>query len=323
MNNSENNRIGLGTAAIGRPQYINIKQDNDEKSKPFSLVQFEEKGMSMLDNAYENGIRHFDTSRGYGIAESILNDWVKAKNDPSIIVSTKWGYTYMANFNPNATLHEIKDHSINTLKEQWSISKGLLPYLKIYQIHSATFESGVLDDAEVLEYLHAIKKSYAIKIGLSTTGDNQVDVLKKAIGIKVQGERLFESFQCTFNVLDQSILDLKSTLSCFGGELILKEVLANGRLLPNEQYYHYSNLYNFINSLADKYDVRADAIVLRYAMDSFPNALVLSGANNGKQLRSNLKVNSFRLSPSDMEQLNAFGIGSTDYWNERKKLKWN
>lgn len=323
MNNPENNRIGLGTAAIGRSQYINIKHEVDEKFKPFSLEQFEEKGMSMLDNAYENGIRHFDTSPGYGIAESILHDWVKAKNDPSIIISTKWGYTYMANFNPNATLHEIKDHSINKLKEQWFISKGLLPYLKIYQIHSATFESGVLEDTEVLEYLHAIKKSYSLKIGLSTTGDNQIDVLNKAIGVEIQGEKLFESFQCTFNILDQSILDLKGTLIGFGGDLILKEVLANGRLLPNEQYYHYSNLYDFINSLADKYDVGADAIVLRYAMDCFPNALVLSGANSSKHLISNLRVNHFRLSSSDIEQLNAFGIGSTDYWNERKKLKWN
>ncbi len=88
MNNS--NLIGLGIAAIGRPQYINIK-----RSKPtelFSLQNFKEKGMSMLDYVYDSGMRYFGTAPGYGLASQWLIDWVTKNNDPDISLATKWGY---------------------------------------------------------------------------------------------------------------------------------------------------------------------------------------------------------------------------------------
>ena len=50
--------LGLGTAAIGRPQYINIRQ---ESAGDFSLDAFRQKGKAVLENAYEQGIRYFDT----------------------------------------------------------------------------------------------------------------------------------------------------------------------------------------------------------------------------------------------------------------------
>ena len=107
--------IGFGTAAIGRPQYINIRH---AKVEEFSLAAFKEKGFAMLDSAYENGILYFDTAPGYGMAEQLLIDWVKQKNDPTIEVATKWGYTYVANFDPAATTHEVKEHSLAKLNEQ-------------------------------------------------------------------------------------------------------------------------------------------------------------------------------------------------------------
>ena len=123
------NNIGLGTASIGRPLYINVK--SEVSSEPFSLPEFKKKGLQVLEAAYNNGIRCFDTSPGYGLAEQMLLDWLKDKNDSSIEVSTKWGYTYVANFDPNAKVHEIKEHTLAKLNEQWEYSKKLLPYLKV------------------------------------------------------------------------------------------------------------------------------------------------------------------------------------------------
>lgn len=317
----EQNRIGLGMAAIGRPQYINIK--HEESNESFSLKNFKEKGKLAIENAYQNGIRHFDTSPGYGIAESLLIDWLKEKKDPSITVSTKWGYTYVADFDPNATEHEVKEHSIDKLIEQWTVSRKLLPYLKIYQIHSATLESRVLENSEVLSRLHSIKKSHKIHIGLSTTGDNQVEVLQKAMDIFIEGEQLFQSFQCTFNILEQSIKKFKNELDHLEGRLIIKETMANGRLIPNKQYPEYNVLYVFMNTLAAKYHVGIDAVAMQYCMESFPKALVLSGTNDNDHLVSNLKANQFKLSSSEMKQLSAFGIESSDYWKERKRLQWS
>ncbi|WP_232829141.1 aldo/keto reductase [Aureibaculum luteum] len=315
------NNIGLGTAAIGRPLYININQDASEEV--FSLPKFKEKGLEVLENAYKNGVRYFDTSPGYGIAEELMVGWLKDKNDSSILVSTKWGYTYVANFDPNAKIHEVKEHSLANLNKQWEQSKKLLPYLKVYQIHSATLDTGVLENTEVLNRLHELKTEYNIVIGLTTTGDNQAEVLEKGLSIQVEKEDLFQSFQCTFNMLDQSIVKYKKILQERTGPFIIKEALANGRLIPNQNYSKYNSLYEFMTHLGEKYKVGADAIALRYGMEIFTDAMVLSGANNDIHLRANLKANQFSLTSVEINQLTDFGISSYDYWKERKQLKWN
>jgi len=315
------NQIGLGTAAIGRPQYINIKQTDMEVS--FSADKFIEKGNQVLDEAYNRGVRFFDTSPGYGLAEELLASWLQKKNDPDIIVSTKWGYTYVANFDPNAKVHEVKEHSLEKLNQQWTFSKTLLPNLKIYQIHSATLDTGVLDNQLILNRLHQLKKEHSLLIGLTTTGSNQLEVLQKAMKIVVEDEPLFQSFQSTFNILDISILALKEQLQHSDRQLIIKEALANGRLIPNEDYPEYKNLYALLMELAKKYNVGTDAIAMRFCMDNFPNAQVLSGANNKAHLQANLRANDFKLSAEEISKLLQHSIVVTAYWNERKKLEWN
>lgn len=316
-----NKHIGLGTAAIGRPLYINVRQSTDEK--PFSLPKFKEDGLQVLEDAYSNGVRFFDTSPGYGLAEQLLIDWLNKKDDPDIIVSTKWGYTYVANFDPNAKEHEVKEHSIDKLSNQWEFSKMLLPHLKVYQIHSATLDTGVLENKDVLSRLHEIKKTHNITIGLTTTGDNQTEILEKGLSIEVENERLFQSFQCTFNILDQSVFKYANELQNISGPFIIKEALANGRLIPNNRNSSYFLLYDFLMELADKYKVGADAVAMRYCMDKFEKAKVLSGADNCIHLRANLRANQFSLTQDELEKLNGFGIDSTEYWQERKSLQWN
>lgn len=314
------NGIGLGTAAIGRPQYINI---NQEDKAPFSLSTFKQNGIEMLDCAYDTGIRYYDTAPGYGLAEQLLLDWVKEKNDPNITVATKWGYTYVADFDQNAEVHEIKEHSLNKLDEQWEVSKQLLPYLKYYQIHSATLESGVLENEAVLERLFQLKEEHNIKVGLTTTGSNQAEVLQKAMDVHFNGEQLFEVFQCTYNVLDQSIYELGRQIISNGKQLVIKEALANGRLFPNIAYPDYQDLYSNLEALSKKYEVGVDAINLQFCLSNLVGATVLSGANKPAYLRHNLKATKFDLNPQEIEELSQFKTTPELYWKERKQLTWN
>ena len=62
-------RLGLGTAALGRPQYINVRQKNSDTS---NLETFRKHSFSVLEEAYHLGIRYFDTAPGYGLAEELL-----------------------------------------------------------------------------------------------------------------------------------------------------------------------------------------------------------------------------------------------------------
>ncbi|PKB17930.1 aldo/keto reductase [Flavobacterium sp. 5] len=312
--------VGLGTAAIGRPLYINIQQNVREI---FDLEIFKAKGIEVLETAYKKGIRYYDTAPGYGLAEELLADWIKTKKDQTIEVATKWGYVYTANFDPNASIHEVKDHSIEQLIQQWEVSKELLPNLSTLQIHSATFDTGVLENEAVLQKLAQIKKQYHIRIGVTTSGDNQVDVLRKALEIAVDNQPLFDVFQVTYNILEQSLATILDLIKKKGNRIIIKEGLANGRLLPNPNYPHYLKLYNVLEQLAAKYEIGVDAVALRFCIQTIEPFMVLSGASDSYQLEENWKLNNFELSEEEIKQLQSFRVQSTDYWLERKKLKWH
>lgn len=312
--------LGLGTAAIGRPQYINIRQ---EAPKDFSLADFREAGRKILDIAYEEGIRYFDTAPGYGLAEQLVLDWVKDKQDPTIEVATKWGYTYVANFDPKATIHEVKEHSLKKLKEQWTQSSKLLPYLKVYQIHSATFETGVLGNQAVLNQLAELKTDHNLLMGITTSGANQVEVIQKALEVVINGVALFDAFQVTYNLLDQSLAQISQQLLKENKRMIIKEALANGRIFPNEKYPQYTELYKVLGSLAKKYEVGIDAIALRFCMGSIMPYKVLSGAAKAFHLTENIKTERFKLTREDIGRLKQFAITPTAYWKERKELTWN
>lgn len=319
MSTSTSKQIGLGTAAIGRPQYINIRQENPA---PFSLDDFIQKAEAVLDEAYINGIRYYDTAPGYGIAEQILINWVKKQHDPEIEVATKWGYTYTANFDPNATVHEVKEHSLRKLNEQWEQSKRLVPNLSTYQIHSATLDTGVLENTDIHERLYELKTENSLLMGITTSGTNQIEIIRKALDVEIEGAPLFDTFQITYNMLDQSLATIADQLLAQGKRLIIKEALANGRILSPVQFPHYQTLYQSLREIAEKYNVGIDAVALRFCIDTLHPFTVLSGVSNPEHISLNLKAFNFTLDEDEITQLKSFQISPETYWTERKNLDW-
>lgn len=312
--------LGLGTAALGRPQYINIRTDKNVNPH---LEAFKQNSFNELEHAYQLGIRYFDTAPGYGLAEDLLLEWLQTKNDPTIQIATKWGYTYVANFDANAKVHEVKEHSLEKLKEQWEVSKAFLPHLKIYQIHSATLETGILNNTDVLKHLAFLKKEHNLQIGITTTGSNQLEVLKKALDVSVEGKQLFDGFQITYNILDQSLEAIAKELVQQDKKIIIKEGVANGRIFRNSTYPEYAKLYDTLEALATKYQVGSDVIALKFCEQNIKNSMVLSGASNLEHLKSNLQVDTITLLEEDIHLLKSCKVDPTAYWNERKQLAWN
>jgi aryl-alcohol dehydrogenase-like predicted oxidoreductase len=312
--------IGLGTAAIGRPQYINIQK---EPKAALSLDAFRNRGLEVLEEAFQQGIRYFDTAPGYGMAERLILEWMEGKQDSHFEIATKWGYTYMANYERNPKIHELKEHSLTKLDEQWIVSKALLPRLSTYQIHSATLATGVLDNERILHRLAELKKRHNLKMGITTTGAHQAAVINKALDIEIEGIPLFDTYQCTYNVLDQSLESTFEKLQAKKKRIVIKEALANGRVFTNGDYPHYQEHYAVLDQLAGKYGVGSDAVALRFCMDSIKPFVVLSGAATPLHVRENAKALSFQLAPQEVEQLKALAIDPVFYWNERKNLSWN
>src|SRR5439155_1479839 len=82
-----------------------------------------------------------------GMAENFLGTWLKARNPlpDAITVGSKWGYTYVGSWRLDASVHEVKDLSGDTLRRQIVESRALIGHrLQLYQIHSATLESKAL-----------------------------------------------------------------------------------------------------------------------------------------------------------------------------------
>ena len=97
-------------------------------------------------------------------------------------VGSKWGYTYTADWRVDVDEHEVKDLSVATLRRQLGETRALLgEHLALYQIHSATLESGVLDDAAVRDELARLREA-GVFVGLTVTGPRQADTDRARAG---------------------------------------------------------------------------------------------------------------------------------------------
>src|SRR5581483_6359980 len=98
-----------------------------------------------------------------------------------------------------------------------------------YQIHSATRASRVLENHEVLARLAALKRE-GVAIGLTVTGEEQADTIRRALDVRLEGAPLFDCVQATWNLLEPSAGAALAEAKAAGLAVIVKEPLANGRL---------------------------------------------------------------------------------------------
>jgi aryl-alcohol dehydrogenase-like predicted oxidoreductase len=301
--------LGLGLAALGRPGYLTIGHAEDVPST--TMEGMTKHAFAMCDAAYAAGVRHFDTARSYGRAEQFLREWLEKRQHADVVVSTKWGCRYAAGWVPTAAVHEVKDHSLAQLDAQWPESRALLGrWLRVLQIHSATMESGVLDDPAVLKRL-AWLRSGGLSMGLSVTGPRQAETLRKALSVEVDGQRLFDWVQATWNVLDPSAGDALAEAHARGLKVIVKEGLANGRLTTRGDVPTF-------NAAAAARGVTPDALALATVLAQPWASVVLLGAATLGQLASNLKAR-------DVAPVIGHGFTRQPelYWAERARLVWS
>jgi aryl-alcohol dehydrogenase-like predicted oxidoreductase len=317
-------RLGLGLAALGRPGYINLGHAQDLQQN-YDLTAMESHAHAVLNAAWAAGIRYFDAARSYGRAEAFLSSWLnKRKLSPgTVAIGSKWGYTYTADWQVEAEKHEIKDHSLPVLQRQIGESKALLgDYLNLYQIHSATLDSGVLENEAVLAELARLQEG-GLLIGLSLSGANQAETLRRAMAVRVNGRPLFNSVQATWNLLEQSAGEALQEAHEAGMGVIIKEALANGRLTPRNQDPAFQGRMAILNKAAAQHNTTVDALALAAVLAQPWADVVLSGASTVEQLQSNVLAINVKWDEDTAVTLRPLLESPQTYWQIRSHMAWN
>jgi aryl-alcohol dehydrogenase-like predicted oxidoreductase len=363
-------RLGLGMAALGRPGYINLDRssifgasaaaavDNDNQNGRHggrSVEVMQAAANSVMDTLFalnKNSSQQrpwLDCARSYGLAEQFVGEYLDQNNinPKDVYVSSKWGYTYVADWQvslmePDAP-HEVKDHSTaNFMKQVQETSTLIGKYLDLYQIHSATLDSGILTDTSAHVALTKCRHEHGWAIGLSVSGPRQDEIIRMAIQIRVPAalvdndgnddndERsspvehvaLFDSVQCTYNVMEQRPAAALKEAADAGLSIIIKEGLANGRALQHAPILRYAA------QLDCQPDQLALGCILAAGQQDGADYSVLSGAVTSAQLESNWKAlqvaETLGSDPNLLQEiLQASVVKSEDYWQERAALAWN
>jgi aryl-alcohol dehydrogenase-like predicted oxidoreductase len=307
-------RLGLGLAALGRPGYLNLGHDRDLEGHR-TIGRLEQRSHTVLDAALAAGVTYLDAARSYGRAEQFLADWLATRSVPpeAVVVGSKWGYSYTADWAVDAEVHEVKEHSRSNLDGQIEESRALLGgHLRVYQIHSATDDSGVLDNQSVLSRLGELRDG-GLVIGLTTSGPRQAATIRRALEIEQDGRRLFGTVQATWNLLETSPGAALADAHEAGLGVIVKEAVANGRLTRRNP--------DVAAGLEKRVpDAAADAIALAAALHQPWADVVLSGAATADQLAGNLEA--LDIPNERTADLPDIAEVPDDYWRTRSQLPW-
>lgn len=317
-------RLGLGMAALGRPGYINLGHA-DDLNRSYDPAQMEAHAHRVCTAAWEAGIRYFDAARSYGQGEAFLGRWLRANALPpeAVVVGSKWGYTYTADWRTDAAVHEVKEHRLAVLQRQWAESQVELgAYLRLYQIHSATLESGVLTRPEVLVEL-AAKREAGLLLGLSVSGPQQAEVIRRALEVRVDGVPLFGAVQATWNLLEPSAGPALNEAAAAGWGIIVKEGLANGRLTARNLDPSFAAKRTLLESEAGRLGCTLDALALAACLAQPWLSVVLSGAATVAQVQANVAAAHVPWDAQAATHLAVMSETPAEYWATRAAMPWN
>eukprot|EP00741_Cyanophora_paradoxa_P025182 tig00000350_g24307.t1 len=336
-------KLAIGLSAMGRPGYMTLNHARDLQRK-YDDESMQENMFAVLDAAWVNGVRLFDTGRADAYAEYWMRDWIVSRFVPrdQTIVASKWGKTYMADGKVKCRVHESTDYSLRALRAQHHTSDmicgelGLYPAnwtMGLWQVDGVTSDCPIFENKEVLEELLRLKETKRLLIGLTVTGPSQAEAIRKALDAEVKGQQVFDSVQATWNLMERSADAALAEAKQAGLTVILKETMANGRLIPPTTR---------TTPRAPAWSVGPDAVALAAALEHPSADFVLSGAANLEQFEQNLKALALlgetrgeagprRFKRSLREQLGEEAYGALSalqedpaaYWATHARLLWN
>lgn len=316
--------LGLGLAAVGRPGYITLGRDADlgAERSPETLYA---RSAAVLAAAWAAGVRYVDAARSYGRAEEFLARWLRDHGvGRDVTVGSKWGYRYTAGWAIDAPVHEEKELSLARFEAQLAESRAILgDRLGLYQIHSATVESGVLDDRAVLDALVDGRDAGAYRaVGLTLSGPASARTLAVARDAAARGRRVFDVVQATCNLLEPSLAPALAAARADGMGVIVKEVHANGRLTDANRRREDAVLVTRLRAVAERAGMGLDQLAVAFVAGLPGIDVVLSGAATPAQVTSHAAAVELMIDADVRTSLADVAETPDRYWATRSSLPW-
>ena len=126
---------------------------------------------------------------------------------------------------------------------------------------------------------------------------------------------MFDVVQATWNALEPSLGPLLAEAHAAGMGVIVKEALANGRLVRGPEA-------TSVDSQAKRLGTSPDALALAHALAQPWADVVLSGAATVEQLRSNVDALRIDLDDEAVAVLGALALPNDAYWRQRRAMAW-
>ncbi len=241
----------------------------------------EEKGIAIIQRAYELGVNYFDTAPGYcdGVSEIILGKAVK-KFRKDIYISTK---------NPieNASGDDFEKRFEKSLKK---LDTDYIDFYHFWGIGLETYKNTICAKDGPLERVKKLKEQGIVRhisFSFHDKAENLLEILK-------QGEGVLESLLCQYNLLDRSNEAGMMTARKQGLGIVVMGPVGGGRLgQPSET----------ISALLPTKSKSSTEIALRFVFSN-PNVdIALSGMGSIEMVEENAAIASNTQPLSDEEKL--------------------
>src|SRR5262245_5287553 len=143
------------------------------------------------------------------------------------------------------------------------------------------------------------------------------------MAIDVDGVRLFDCVQATWNLLERSAGPALAEARAAGMGVVIKEALANGRLTARNDDPAFASRRRLLEAEAGRLRTTIDALALAAVLAQPWVDVVLSGAVTGEQLASNLGAVAVAPDEAAQEQCCTLEEPAREYWARRAGLAWN
>jgi aryl-alcohol dehydrogenase-like predicted oxidoreductase len=150
-----------------------------------------------------------------------------------------------------------------------------------------------------------------VAVGVSVTGPLQAETIRRALEVEI-----FDTVQATWNLFERSAGPALAEAHAAGLGVLVKEVLANGRLTARGGD-------SLLIRIAAERKTTPDALAFGAVLAQPWADVALSGATTVEQLRSNLTALEVGYDDELVRRLSPLAEEPADYWSTRAALPWN